>query len=255
MKSGIKKTLFYTGAAAAAGYLLYLLFKDDQDSEDEADLYQGDLGGAPRMSNKSATTMSRKECLDLLSKIVASQDKARELMNSLVESILASNFGESLWDLYSRVLPSVPLDPLEARGLTLFDLDFLVERYQNDPAVREYIVKIMNIPQVDPNTEPSEVQVTVQEVVAIHEYMLQQLQHYIQEFRAIPNHDELDKKVVTVTLQALISAKVQEQFKITHTALDRAIIHHHGELSMNQHFTRLTMHMQSEMAEVTGLYN
>ncbi|XP_953306.1 uncharacterized protein TA10615 [Theileria annulata] len=241
------KTAIASGVVAAAAVLLYYVFKNDDEEEEEYDSYKQTFNSST-MSTSRVEKMTRKECFDLLKKIADSQDETKNLMATLVDDILNGRLPSKILDVYQRALPAIPNDPLESRGLTLFDLDHLVDKYQNDPSIRECILNIMNMAP----TEGDDENISLDELIKVHEYMLAELGKMVSSYRKMPNKDSLDKKALTVALQALISAKVQDKFGYSYSSIDRAVIKNHTDLSMNTKFARLTMQMQSEMSEITG---
>lgn len=192
--------------------------------------------------------MSKKECFELLKKIASTQDETKKLMVVLVDELLAKTLKLNMVDVYERCLPHIPVDPLESSGLTLFDLDHVVDKYQNDHSIRDCILSIMNVvPQDD-----DEASLPIEELIKVHEFMLSELEALVSAYKKMPHRESMDKKALTLSLQAIISAKVQEKFGYNYSLVDKSVIKNHSELSMNTKFARLTMQMQSEMSEITG---
>lgn len=246
------KTFAATGVVAAAACLVYYAFKDDEDVADqgeEEDLYKKEDGSHSGLSSSKVDRMTRQDCLELLSKIIISQEQTKKLMSGLVSGLLDGTCEETLEAVYELTKPDLPPDPLEAKGLSLFDLDYLVDRFQNDSTVRETIMKIMNMPLTD---DLDDVELSCDEILEIHEFMLSELETMVAYYRTMPDRELFDKKSLTVAMQALISAKVQRRYGISHGKIDRAVIRNHSELTMNNKFSRLTMQMQTQMAEITG---
>ncbi|GFE53386.1 apicomplexa specific secreted signal peptide [Babesia ovis] len=244
------KALVLTGAAAAAAWFVYYLLQDDG-QEDEYDLYKKDYSTSDTTSASSVVEkMTRNDVLDLLAKIAASQEKAKTLLQKLVKEIIGNGFNESMEDLYNRVVKDVPVDPLKARGLTLFDLDYLVERYQNDPAVRAHIMTMINLPMAE--EQDDERDIAPDEIVSVYEFMLKELQELQNNQQPLTSQPNLNTNAASIAVQAIIAAKVQNKFGYTSVQIDRAITKHQGELGMNTKFARFAMQIQSEMTEITG---
>lgn len=246
LKVNWTKTAIASGVVAAAAVLLYFVFRNDEE-EEEYDSYKQTFNSSAASTSR-VEKMSRKECFDLLKKIAESQDETKKLMGTLVDEVLAGKLAAKMVEVYERALPAIPPDPLEARGMTLFDLDHLVDKYQNDPAIRDCILNIMNVVPQD----EEEVNVSIEQLIKVHEFMLNELGKLVSAYKKMPNKDELDKKALMLAVQALISARVQTKFGYSYLLIDKAIVKNHSELSMNTKFARLTMQMQSEMSEITG---
>ncbi|AFZ81527.1 hypothetical protein BEWA_009410 [Theileria equi strain WA] len=246
MSNNWSKIAVASGVAAATACLFYYIFKGDDEEGDEFESYKH---GYDSSTNK-VDQMSRSAVLDLLNKISASQDATKNLMLSLIDDLLNDKCKDTLLDVYERALPLIPADPLETLGMTIFDLDHIVERYQHDPLVRESIIKIMNIP----DSQDDNVNISVEEILDVHEFMFTQLEALVKTYKNLPNKESLDKKCITVTLQSIVSAKVEKKFGYNTASIDKAVLKNHEELSMNTQFARLTMQMQSEMSEITGIY-
>ncbi|UKJ89880.2 hypothetical protein MACJ_003134 [Theileria orientalis] len=241
------KTVIASGLFAATAVFLYYLFKNDDEEPEEFDSYK-QSHTPPALSTTRAEKISKKECIELLKKIADSQDETKALMATVVDELLSKKLKSSLIDVYQRCCASIPPDPLESEGLTLFDLDHVVDRYQNDPAIRDSIVKIMTI--VPP--EDGDPVLSIEEIIRIHEFMLSELEGIVASYKSLPNRESLEKKVLTLAVQTLISSRVQQKFGYKYTLVDKSVIKNHSELSMNTRFARLNMQMQSEMSEMTG---
>ncbi|ORM40087.1 uncharacterized protein BXIN_1321 [Babesia sp. Xinjiang] len=244
------KAMVMTGAAVAVAWLVYYLVKDEE-PEDDCDLYKKEYGaGVMNSASSIVEKLSRADVLDLLAKIAVSQEKAKTLIKTLVKELIENDFKETMEELYQRIVNEVPIDPLKTKGLTLFDLDYLVERYQNDPAVRAHIMRMINLPQGD--VEEDETDIPADDVVAVYEFMLAELQNLQTTQQPLTAQPELNTNAASLTVQAIIAAKVQDKFGYTSIQIDRAITNHQGELGMNTKFARLAMQIQSEMTEITG---
>nr|BAN65847.1 conserved hypothetical protein [Babesia bovis] len=244
------KALAMTGAAAAAAWLVYYFLKDDN-QEDENDLFKkeydpSDMAAASKVVEK----MTKTDVIDLLAKIAANQDKAKSLLQTLVSEIMGSDFKDTMLDVYHRVVKDVPNDPLKARGLTLFDLDYLVERYQNDPTVRSHIMAMINLPTGE--TPEDEHDIVPDEIVNVYKFMLKELQDIQTTQQPLTMQPNLNSNAASIAVQAIIAAKVQKKFGYTSMQIDRAITRHQAELGMNTKFARFAMQIQTEMTEITG---
>ncbi|GIX61532.1 uncharacterized protein BcabD6B2_09670 [Babesia caballi] len=244
------KALAMTGAAAAVAWIVYYLMQDD-DQEDESDLYKKDyLASDAASSNSVVEKMTRTDVLELLAKIAASQEKAKALLKDLVREIMSNDFSETMEELYQRIVKDVPVDPLKAKGLNLFDLDYLVERYQNDPAVRTHIMQMINVPASD--NKEDDVDIAPDDIVAVYEFMLGELQNLQATQPPLTAQPQVNTNAASLAVQAIIAAKVQSRFGYTSVQIDRAITKNQGELGMNTKFARLAMQIQSEMTELAG---
>ncbi|KAK1444443.1 hypothetical protein BgAZ_103490 [Babesia gibsoni] len=252
MGNNYTKTFALAGAAGLLAYFVYYLLQEDDDDRDEDDdMYKKgyDLSGT-MAANTVVESMSRADVLDLLAKIAASQEKAKSVLKTLVTRIIDNDFTESMEEIYKNILPDVPVDPLKAKGLSLFDLDYLVERHQNDMAVREHIMKMIHMPPTE--EEGEQVDINPDKIVQVYEFMLEELQSLQSNENPLASQPDVNANAASLTVQAIVAAKVQTKFGYTSVQIDRAITKHQAELGMNTKFSRLAMQIQSEMTEITG---
>ncbi|CDR96785.1 hypothetical protein, conserved [Babesia bigemina] len=239
------------GAAAALAYVVYYFIKEANDEEEEeGDLYKGESRTILSKPSANLEGMTRMDVLNLLKKIMQSQEKAKTMLRSLVQEIIDNDFSETVDGLYRRIVNDVPVDPLKSKGLTLLDLDYLVERYQGDYEIRTQIIEMISQPAAE--QEEDDVDIPSEVVISIYEYMLAELQGLQTRQQPMTTLPDLNVSAASLAVQAIIAAKVQKKFGYTPVQVDRSVTRNQAELGMSNKFARLAIQIQSEMTDLTG---
>lgn len=241
MANSWSRLLTITATAVGAACLLHYLLSDNP--------IFASATSAP--SRNRAQDMTKAECIELLKGIVKSQEETKIVMKKLTSDLI--NNPLRLEQVYTKASQMQPEDPMEQWGVTVIDLDHLIEKYQHDPIVKDYILKIMNSPGINDTTLSDDVRnITISQILAIHEYMLSELESVVREFKSLQNRQTMEIKTLTIAAQAIVAAKVEEKFNLTSDQVESAVIINHAELTASHAFTRLTMQMQTEMSELIG---
>jgi len=170
-------------------------------------------------------------------------------MKELTNELRAQNL--SFEDTYERVRRVQPEDPLERHNVSMQDFDLILERFQHDSAVREAVTQIMGAPAASTSISAKVQQVPKDTLLRIHEYMLTELKKLVEYF------DTLDKKnyemkTVTIAAQAVVGAKVEEEFGLTSDDIESAVLLHHHVLTADAEFARINTQMQLAMSHLMG---
>jgi len=145
-----------------------------------------------------------------------------------------------------------PNDPLEKYGLSMMEFDQLLDKYQSDPMVREAIAKIMGAPN-PANTQSAKVQeITVKQIIAVHKFMLEELEELVSVYQGLQKSKDLDMKTVTIVAQAMVGAKMEEKFNIASEDLESAVLVYHTMLATDQEFATINLKIQHTMGKLMG---
>eukprot|EP00921_Rhytidocystis_pertsovi_P017406 GHVQ01027388.1.p1 GENE.GHVQ01027388.1~~GHVQ01027388.1.p1 ORF type:complete len:244 (+),score=36.90 GHVQ01027388.1:179-910(+) len=238
-----KQILLATGGAVAAGAVVYYLLR-----EEPAALHDPKAGDKDK-KKINVQEITRDQVLEILHDIIKSQDKMKTIMKQLTKELIKD--GYSFQMTYDRVKEVQPEDPLERYGVSMNDFDQLLDRYQHEPNIRDAIARIMGAPQS--STVPPKVHsITKATVVKVHGFMLAELKKLVEEFQRLPNKSKFDMKTVTIAAQALVGARVEEQFQLTSEDIEAAVLMHHQQLASDGDFARINVLMQSTMAQLMG---
>mmetsp|Transcript_14336 Transcript_14336/g.37046 ORF Transcript_14336/g.37046 Transcript_14336/m.37046 type:complete len:255 (-) Transcript_14336:70-834(-) len=248
---GWKKALLVAGGTAGAAAVLYCLLRDESKAKLLAAPAARGVSGddkkkAPKLQVEHVT---KEQVQQILMEIVESQDKMRTHMKILTQELQAKSL--AFEGIYKRVRDVQPQDPLERYGLSMMDFDTLLNKYQDDPQVREGIAKIMGIPDVGKGQDKGS-SVASGRVVEVHSFMLEELDKLVRHFSMVPNKESYDMKIVTLAAQAVIGAKVEEKFSLTSEDIERAVLKNHETLAKDQEFAKINMKMQQTMAQLMG---
>jgi len=230
------------GGAAAAGMLLWYLLRDESPSEKRL------AASKPSERQKSVGEMDKQDVLRILQEIVESQSDMSALMKEVTEVVLKEEL--SFQQVYARVKERQPQDPLEKRGLSIQDFDTLLDTHQNDDDVKAKIGEIMTAGNVKPpsNAKP----VPVSEIIAVHEFMCNELKELVAEYKQWDNKDAYEKKTLTIAAQAMVASRVQKSYAYTSEQIEACVLANHNALSTDARFTALSVQMQQTMGLLLG---
>ena len=129
------------------------------------------------------------------------------------------------------------------------EFDELLDRHQEDPRILDSIAKIMGPSEEDLAGDDGKI-LSVQELIDIHQFMLDQLKEITVEVQKSKGHS--DARTLTVTAQVLVGARVEGRFKVTSPAVERSVMVHQNQLATNHQFATINMMMQQAMTELMG---
>jgi len=245
---GWKKLLLAAGGAASVAAFLYYLIKEDPESDAllKAEV-ESAAGGAAKGS--SGKDLSKKELLELLKDMAESQKKFQAIIRGLVKEMAADphTFEQTL----QKIKASEPEDPLDARGLTMADLDTPLQKFQNDPEVMMSLSALMGMDKeaMEGGSEKAG-KITVNEIIEVHKFQLKEIANIITSYKEVPNNKKFDKKIVMQAVQATLDCKVLEKFGFESTDMHSAIMGNQQKLAASQEFMQINMQMQGHMEEL-----
>lgn len=231
------------GAAGVAAVLYYLLREEPEGSKLVADVLEKKEERRVRVDD-----VTKEEVQQILNDIVDSQEKMKVHMKELTRELLQKSL--SFEETYQRIREVEPDDPLEKYGLSMNDFDQLLNKHQNDPQIREGIGRIMGVSSSSRAASDQDPVIAVSKVVEVHKYMLEELEKSVKKFTELPKKESFDLKTVTLAVQAVVGAHVEEKFSLTSEDIERAVINHHSQLATNQEFATVNMRMQETMARL-----
>ncbi|CEM32678.1 unnamed protein product [Vitrella brassicaformis CCMP3155] len=235
------------GAAAAVGGLVWYLLKDDKEEVAEKEAKDPE-------KKLTVDTATKGQVVEILNEILKSQEKMKGIMKELTTSMVKANV--AFEEAYQRVKNVQPSDPLERYGLSMTDFDQLLDRYQNDPAVRESIAQIMGAGGPAGTSGPiSQKAHSLQKdvIIKVHQFMLQELRSIVEQFQKLGNKSSYDMRTVTIAAQALVGAKVEEKFNLTSEDIEGAVLLNHAQLAVDPEFGRINVQMQDTMTHLMGM--
>lgn len=235
MKTEWKQLLLIAGGAAATGAALYYLLRDDGSERREKDL------GTKKLSKRDAT---KEQVLMVLREILTTQEKMKGLMKKFTQKFVEDDC--TFEEACAMVAKQHPEDPLRRYGLTMAEFDRLLDKYQQDPEVKDSVLRIMGSASA-PNPTPEAYKISKERLIAVHEFMRDELQKLVDETGSWPKDDS---KVLTLAAQAYVGAKVQKKFGLTGEDIEGAVLLNHKELASDSNFTMVNMAIQKIMNEL-----
>lgn len=194
------------------------------------------------------------EVLQILEAVASSQEVMKQVMKSLSEDLYKDlKSGKSsltFEEVYDKVAAAVPPDPLESAGIQMNEFDRMLDKYSTDTEVRWAIDRIMGGTSPPDPAENSSSELSLEKIIEIHKYMLQQLKDVVNQVKNSPGGKAADLRAATVTAQVIVSAKVMDKFGITSEAVEHAVYVQQYALSVSEEFTQCTMEIQSAMSEL-----
>ena len=243
--STVSKVALVGAAVAASAGIVYFLFRKDEQvmlasSEDVASQQK------PLVKKLDPSNVSVDDLLGIMGRILESQNAMKSVMKEITDDIKSGDLEFSA--AYDLVKQRQPVDPMESIGLEMDEFDQLLDKYQEDPRILEAISSIMGPSEEDMANDDGKI-LSVKELIDIHRFMLEQLKQIGTEMRALPSSDA---RTATATAQVLVGARVEKNFKITSTAVERSVMIHQNQLAGNHEFATINMLMQQAMTELMG---
>lgn len=242
---GWKKALVVAAGAAGVIGVVYYLLREEPEAK-----YVPPDGSDRKDKDKKVRVddVTKEQVQQILGEIVEQQEKMKMHMKKLTKELREKKM--QFEETYTRVREVQPQDPLEKYGLSMQDFDQLLNKYHNDPQVRDGIQRIMGLPDTSGANQGNVV--AAKRVIEVHAFMLEELEKLVQHFASIKDKNSYDLKTVTLAAQAVVGAKVEEKFNLTSEDIERAVIKHHHHLATDQEFAHVNMKMQAAMTQLMG---
>jgi hypothetical protein len=197
------------------------------------------------VSKPKVEEMSKETVQQILQEIIESQKQMKVHMKALTKELHTQHL--SVEETYQRVREVQQRDPLDEYGLSMMEFDQILDKFQSDPTVRDALAKIMGAP--DPSNASSEKaqQITVEKIIEVHQFMLEEMETLVKLFQDMPKKEELNMKTVTVAAQVIVSTKIEDKFSITSEDIEFAELLHHTMLASNLDFATINKKIQHTM--------
>jgi hypothetical protein len=243
--SNVSKVAILGAAVAASAGIVYFLFrKDEQVSLTSADSVASKQTAV--VNKLDASKVTSDELLSIMSRILESQNSMKTVMKDITDEIKSGDLEFSA--AYDLVKQRQPTDPMEEIGVEMDEFDQLLDKYQEDPRILDAIARIMGPSEEDMANDDGKV-LSIKELIDIHRFMLEQLKSIGTEMKSIPS---AEPRTSTATAQVLVGARVEKNFNITSTAVERSVMIHQNALAGNHEFATINMLMQQAMTELMG---
>lgn len=79
--------------------------------------------------------------------------------------------------------------------------------------------------------------------------MLKELEVVVEKYNSVPQKEKLDTKIVTIVVQALVGAKMEEKYGYTSDDIEAAVLTNHKVLSTDEEFADINMNIQHTMGQ------
>lgn len=237
MKQEWKQWLLIAGGAAATGLALYYLLRDDGSGRKENE-------AEAKKFNKNEAT--KEQVLLVLRDILSTQEKMKGLMKEFTQKFVEGDY--TFEEACAMVAKEHPEDPLARYGLTMTSFDQLLDKFQQDPEVKQAVLSIMGAAST-PTPTSEAYQMTTDRLIKVHEFMRDELQSLTAEAGSWPN-GRADTKVITLAAQAYVGAKVQKKFGLTGEDIEGAVLINHKDLASNANFTMVNIAIQKTMNDL-----
>ncbi|GAW80836.1 hypothetical protein, conserved [Plasmodium gonderi] len=250
-----KKALSLAGGAAAVVALTYMLMKDDEnhdDKDDENDEKKKKNGKLNKDSSRiiKGESMTREDLLHLLNEMLKLQTDMKNIVKDLI--VVAKNDSYDFMSVYNVAKTYNTVDPLGKYQIEMPEFDKVVENYHFDPEVKEAVSKLMSSQENYYANMSEGATLSVDKIIEIHHFMLNELYKIDPEFKKIPNKHELDPKLIALVIQSIVSAKVEEEFNLTSEDVEASIANQQYALTSNMEFARVNIQMQTIMNKFMG---
>lgn len=239
----VVKVLAGVGIVAGAGAVICCLLSQDAPGPERKQLASD--GAAPTNEKSKVEDIKKDTVHQILQEILESQEKMKVYMKELTKELLSKSL--TYEQTYQSVKKAQPIDPLEKRGISMTEFDQLLDRHQSDPKVRESIAKVMGAP--NPNSSKKAASITVNEIIKVHEYMLQELEVLV---ASLKSRQDTDLKTMTIAAQAVVGAKMEQKFGYSSEDIESAVLMYHTMLATNQEFATINQKIQHTMALLMG---
>jgi len=245
-----KKVLLVGGTAAAALAVLWYLRKAKSPSLAEDDSQSKDDKTASKKPVQSEEA-AKERLKEILREMIKSQEQMKAVIKDLTKELREKSV--SLLDICQKIEKIAPEDPIAKHGLQMMDFDKLLEKHQQDSEIRNAIAKIMGAPNPQ-NVASEKIQaISVKEVIDYHKFMLQELEHLIDEYENLPaGREGLDPKTVTIAAQVIVGARFESEFQVSSEDVESAVLMYHANLATDQTFAQVNVKIQHAMSRLMG---
>jgi hypothetical protein len=246
-----KKALMYAAGAGGVAAVLWWLLREDPEGQagesgaaapEEGDKKKGGQGPV------SAEDLKKEQVVLILDQMIESQERMKVHMKEITVKLIEKDM--DFEETYEQVRSVQPDDPLERHGLSMAEFDKLLTMHQADPQVMQGLTRIMGMG--DSSAPGKQKPMTEAQVIAVHAFMLQELENLTANFLKIKGKKPWDMKTVTLASQAVVGAKVEKKYSFTSEDIELAVMQHHTVLATNKEFAEISQKMQGTMTMLMG---
>merc|ERR1712087_784594 len=141
--------------------------------------------GSKKKPGIAVEEITKEQVQQILREIIKSQGQMKGYMKELTQELLKDKL--TFEQTYKKVKEVQPDDPLEKYGLSMMDFDQLLDKHQGDDKVRDLIGKIMGTPHANTSDLEKVKAITVQRIIDVHNFMLEELDRLNTSFHQLPN--------------------------------------------------------------------
>jgi hypothetical protein len=247
MESWQKLLAAAAGATGVAALLYFLLQEDEEDANAEATEAQSGVSLAGSAPGGKSSGLGKEELIEILKEMVESQQGTTFRLKSVSKEM---SEGEDLdFDkVYEMVKVADSVDPLQARGLTMNDLEEPLQRSQNDPQVMQAMQALMTGGQETmPAPGGAAKDISVEKITEINNFLLEELDNFMKRHAALPDKSKYAMKTVMIMVQATLDSKVMKKFGYEASDIQAATVASQHLLAKNEAFLQSHMSMQHKM--------
>jgi len=238
------------GAAAAAALIWYLVRPEPEKGSKEP---AAKKSAAPPKETKEETKREseRVKTVQVLHDIIDSQTNMKDLMQKMVKDIIA-NPSMTFKQVYAKVEPQFPVDPLLKRGMDVAVLDSLLDEFQKDAEVEPLLKLIMN-QTAGQDEPPPETVAPMNKLTEIHVFMLQTLKDLRKEAATWAKKGDKRPDLMTACGQMIVAAKTESKYNYNAQQIEGGIAKEHQALQHNAEFFKIHQEMQAVMSEISSV--
>jgi hypothetical protein len=173
-------------------------------------------------------------------------------MKTITKELLQKELNGDLDQTYRRIKAVEPEDSLEKYRISVAEFDQLLREYGSDPQIKEGLRKMMGVHN---SVAEKEQVIPLEKVIDVHAYMLKELSDLVGSFEVLKKdvpQDHYDRKTVTLAVQAIMDARVEEKFSVKSEDIEQAVIRHHCKLATDQKFANISQEMHGRMEKLVG---
>lgn len=235
-------------AAVSCGFLgaaaLYFLRKKSR-KLDLMDAPSASRAEQRMMLPMNVDEVSTEKVQEILQEVAKSHEQIRRASKEMTKQLVQVPLSfEETYNLAKEA--TQPMDPLERYGLSIEDLDKLLDKHQYDPSVAELVRKIMRTPDVSGNQK----NVSVDALVEVHAFMVELMENLTNYFLSKPDRGLYDMKIVVIAVQWMVGAAVETKFNITSEDLEGSMSANFDVVGKNEHLQELTQKLGKTMNEL-----
>lgn len=211
----------------------------------------------PEPKLKAKTGLDREQCLDLLNMIDGNKPIAREIAK-LAHKLVSGDPKIKLDFLSAHAKIKeleLPKDPFEVYNLSEARFQETLMKFQYDEEIMQLAEKVLPQMHAPPQGEAmSRKDLSLHDVLAVHEMMIQTLSSVLEEFRNLPRdkRHSFSPKMCETTAELLVSIAVEKKFGCVSDDVERALIEYEQELQQRTEFAQASHVLTGIMQQLVG---